>query len=184
MLTVHAAQVTWYENGTYPTNATAPPFTATWQYPQAAQDQPVHAFPNALVNFTDAVQASTIQIGNLSAMNVDVMWTYGTGPDVATQLDPVALDAAELNANVCIDTFLDSDPIKAQTTNSSQYEVMVWFGQFGLATDPIGFVQGVVETVTVNTTQLYVLPPILPICFMFHRVARDRPPNFLFEVWC
>ena len=134
----------------------------------------MHAFPNALVNFTDAIQAQTVQLGNLSALTIDVMWTYGAGPSVVPQLEPAGLGigAAEMNANVCIDTFLDSDPVKAQNTSSSKYEVMVWFGQFGLATDPIGFLQGVQDTETVNGTELYVFPAFATVS-QLHVIARQ-----------
>jgi len=144
--------VTVYDNGTYPTNATAPAFTATWQYAQGPETQPVHAFPNALVNFNQTIEAPTVQLGNLSALTVDVIWTYGSGDSISPSEDPAALDAAGLNANVCIDMFMDSDPIKAENTNSSSVEVMVWFGQYGLSTQPIGYLDGPKTTETVNTT--------------------------------
>ena len=151
-LTLITFQVTFFENGTYPTNATAPKFTATWQYPRGPETQPVHAFPNAKILLPEILDAPTVQLSNLSSLPVDLAWTYGSGYAVAQAADAQDLDAAGMNANICFDMFLDPDEAKAQTTNVSAVEVMIWFGNYGLSTQPIGYLQGVVATQKVNQT--------------------------------
>jgi hypothetical protein len=59
-----------------------------------------------------------------------------------------------LNANVAIDMFLDSDSSKATSSTQAKYEVMVWLGTFGAATEPIGLKEGVLKTQDVNGTTL------------------------------
>jgi len=56
-------------------------------------------------------------------MPVDMRWTYGLGSQVANVTDGSILDANLLNANVCIDMFLDSNSDLAGITNGSAYEV-------------------------------------------------------------
>ncbi|KKY21461.1 putative xyloglucan-specific endoglucanase [Phaeomoniella chlamydospora] len=149
---MRAVYVTYYENGTYPTKTVGPKFTATWQYDQGPESQPVHAFPNAKIEINEIVNASTVQLSNLTSMPVDIAWTYGSGDVVASTLDTSGLSDLELNSNVCFDMFLDSDPDKAITTDNSTYEVMIWLGQFGLSTQPIGNTLGVKATKVVNET--------------------------------
>lgn len=69
--------------------------------------------------------------------------------------------AADVNSNVAIDMFLDADPTKATSSVDAKYEVMVWLGVFGVATEPIGLRQGALKTQAVNGTTLYV-------CFHLH----------------
>ena len=144
--------MTFYENGTYPTNATSPSFTATWEYPQGPESQPVHAFPNAMIELPEILNTTTVQLSNLTSVPVNLAWSYGIGKDVAVSTDGPSLVDAELNANVCFDMFLDQDPQQAIMTNTSTYEVMVWFGAYGLSTQPIGKLQGVVTSTTINNT--------------------------------
>jgi hypothetical protein len=67
-------------------------------------------------------------------MPVDMRWTYGPGSQVANVTNSSVLDANLLNANVCIDMFLDGDSDLASITNGSAYEVRwnrihnVWAG--------------------------------------------------------
>ncbi|KAF2405084.1 concanavalin A-like lectin/glucanase [Trichodelitschia bisporula] len=123
-------------------------FAATWQYPMGPVDQPVHAFPNAKLNTTDI----PIRLSNLSALNFDVAWNYGAGNDKPTSTNTSGLVDAEMNANVCIDMFLAADKAVSDDTTKSDYEVMVWFGAFGAATQPIGLPAGAVDHHTVNGT--------------------------------
>lgn len=145
--------MTSFHNGTYATNATAPPFSVTWQYPQGPQTQPVHAFPNILFDGT-VKNTLPVQIGSLSSVNVDLKWSYGVGDTAADQTDTSALTTAELNANVAIDMFLDSDATNSQSTEKAKFEVMVWLGMFGTATQPIGFAQGAITTQTIGDATL------------------------------
>jgi hypothetical protein len=124
-------------------------WTATWHYPQAASDEPVHAFPNAKLNST----ALPVQLASVSSLNVDVKWSYSEGNKTnAAGLDESAMTAAGLNANVAVDMFLSSDKSKAESTTDASHEVMVWMGQFGLATQPLGFADGSADTLQVDGT--------------------------------
>ena len=107
----------------------------------------MHAFPNAKLDLTDI----PVQLSNLSSLTVDVEWSYGVGRDItASGADGANLDAAGMNANVCVDMFLDSVAANAGITNKAAYEVMVWLGRYGPATLPIGYLQGVAVILTVN----------------------------------
>ncbi|CAK7226184.1 hypothetical protein SEUCBS140593_006155 [Sporothrix eucalyptigena] len=141
-------QVTTYDNSTYPTKTTAPAWSITWEYPQGPESQPVHAFPNVLVD--GGVFPATVQ--SLAQIGLDVRWTYGVGNDSATTTDETALTADTLNANVAVDMFFDSDKTSSGNSSKALYEVMVWFADFGSAAQPIGLSDGAVTTETVNGT--------------------------------
>lgn len=147
-LLTHLRQVTTYDNNTYPTNTTAPAWSITWKYPPGPESQPVHAFPNVLVD--GGVFPATVQ--SLSQIGLDVQWTYGVGNNTASTTDEAALDAATLNANVAVDMFFDSNKFISSNSSKATYEVMVWFADFGSAAQPIGLAAGVVTTETVNGT--------------------------------
>lgn len=87
-------------------------------------------------------------------MPVDVSWAYIAGNVTTSTVDDTvgSLWRASMNANVCIDMFLDPTESKANSTETAAYEVMIWFGQFGNATDPIGFYNGTVTTQTIDGT--------------------------------
>jgi len=139
--------VSTFDNTTYPTNTTAPAYTATWQYDQGPVSEPVHAFPNAKLD----LGVPAVQLTNMSSLKVDVEWTYGAGRDVlATGANGPDLDAAGMNANVCVDMFLDPVADNSGVTNKAAYEVMVWLGRYGPATLPIGYLQGVAVILTVD----------------------------------
>lgn len=59
-----------------------------------------------------------------------------------------------MNANVAFDMFIDPSKAGSQVTSSAKYEVMVWLGMFGAATQPIGLDVGPVDNVSVNGTAL------------------------------
>ena len=154
-------KITTHHNETHPTNTTASAFTATWAYPQGPLDEPVHAFPNAKLELPQLVPVS---LNNLSTLDIDVSWSYAVGDVVASSTDDAALVAAGMNANVCLDMFLDADPTNSASTNASAYEVMVWLGAYGLATQPIGLPNGSQQIVTINQTSLYVVrTPIIVV---------------------
>jgi hypothetical protein len=50
-----------------------------------------------------------------------------------------ALTAAQLNANVAVDMFLSDDQTKAENSTLATHEIMVWLGQFGPSTKPLGY---------------------------------------------
>ncbi|WYZ43940.1 hypothetical protein EsH8_VII_000376 [Colletotrichum jinshuiense] len=147
--------VTTFNNQTYATDFSAPEFYVTWRYPRGPETQPVHAFPNIKVDGT----ILPVAISTLSNLAVDVAWSYGVGNYTtdgasATTTDAAALEENETNTNVAIDMFLDDDKDKAQDSTKAKYEIMVWFGTFGSATQPIGYQQGngALTTATINGT--------------------------------
>jgi len=112
-------------------------FTATWEFPQGPDTQPVHSFPNALLNIT----ALPIQVSDLNSLTLDVQWSYAPGdvqvaPAAVSQAD---LDGVTLNANVALDMFFDPDQKTSLDSSKAAIEVMVWLGRYGTATDPIGY---------------------------------------------
>jgi hypothetical protein len=64
--------------------------------------------------------------------------------------------STDLNANVAIDLFLDSDKQTSSVTTKAAHEVMLWLGMFGPATQPIGYSVGSVATKAINGTTLLV----------------------------
>lgn len=143
-------QVTQFNNNTYATNVTAPPFSVTWQYPQGPATQPVHAFPNIQLNAEGTMFPASIS--SITNIPVDVEWTYGIGNSSANQTDVAGMTAALVNTNVAIDMFLDSDKQNAQSSTDAKYEIMVWLGTIGAATQPIGLADGAVLTQVINGT--------------------------------
>lgn len=77
-------------------------------------------------------------------------WAYGVGTVVVDTTDGANLDAATLNANVCVDMFLDPDAASSGLTDKAAFEVMVWLGRYGTSTLPIGYLEGVAIIITVN----------------------------------
>ncbi|CRK11639.1 xyloglucan-specific endo-beta-1 like protein [Verticillium longisporum] len=146
--------VTSFNNQTYATKTTAPEFSVTWEYPRGPESAPVHAFPNIKVE-GDVFPAT---LSSLTEVNVDVEWTYGLGNDTVDKTDVTALEAKEVNTNVAIDMFLDSDKTTAKDSTKAAFEVMVWLGAIGPATQPIGLPEGSVATDSINGTDfnLYV----------------------------
>jgi hypothetical protein len=141
--------VTTFDNGSYPTDTTAPAWSITWQFPQGSDTQPVHAFPNIQIDRTDVFP---IEISSVSAINFEAEWAYGVGDQVPNTTNVAELTAANLNANVAIDMFIDSNPNAATSTIDAKYEVMIWLADFGAATQPIGLADGAVKTQDINGT--------------------------------
>ncbi|KAL6897492.1 glycoside hydrolase family 12 protein [Trichoderma evansii] len=141
--------VTTFNNGTYATNTTAPQFMVSWQYPPGPADNPVHAFPNIQID-TNVLPAT---VNSISKVDIDLEWSYGIGNETTTVALPAELSADNLNTNVAIDMFIDSDKTTAQNPSKAQFELMVWFAAYGSATQPIGFAQGAVSTQTLDGNQ-------------------------------
>ncbi|KAJ5669495.1 hypothetical protein N7462_010565 [Penicillium macrosclerotiorum] len=139
--------VTTNNNETYATSTTAPGFSVTWQYDTGPTSQPVHAFPNIMID-----NILPIELGKMTEVNFDVHWTYGVGSVVAESTDDTALDNDDLQTNVAIDMFFDSDKETAQNSTKAKYEVMVWFADYGSSAQPIGLSSGAVTTKTLNGT--------------------------------
>ncbi|KAL1893021.1 hypothetical protein Sste5346_006702 [Sporothrix stenoceras] len=64
--------VTTYNNETYATNTTAPAWSATWQYDEGSADQPVHAYPNIIIDG----DVLPVKLGKVGMMRLDVQWAY------------------------------------------------------------------------------------------------------------
>jgi len=125
----------------------------TWQYPPGPATQPVHAFPNVQVDGS----VLPLKLQTLKNINLETQWTYGVGNEAAASTDLEKLTANLVNTNVAIDMFLDNDETNSQNSSKAGYEVMVWFADFGSATQPLGLKDGIVATKIVNTTTLLVL---------------------------
>lgn len=141
--------VTTYQNGSYPTKTIAPKWSVTWQYPQGPETQPVHAFPNIKLNADDQT-VMPVRISSVNTIDVDVEWYYGVGSSEPTTVDISALTSANVATNVAIDMFLDDDKSKSTDPEKAEFEVMVWLGAFGTATQPIGLADGSKATETIN----------------------------------
>ena len=141
--------ITTWDNQTYSSPAMSPSFTATWMYPQGPVTEPVHAFANAKL---DMPRVIPVQLSNMSNLALDVKWSYAVGDKAENATDVNSLDVIEMNANVCVDMFLDQAKLDIEVTEKSAFEVMVWLGRWGTATQPIGNLQGVVVTENVNGT--------------------------------
>ncbi|QKX54250.1 uncharacterized protein TRUGW13939_01335 [Talaromyces rugulosus] len=145
--------VTAFNNGSYATNSTGPEFAVTWSYKPGSSDQPVHAFPNIMIEG----DTLPVALSDLKTIHMDVEWTYGLGNDPSATTDDATLKAEDLNANVAIDMFLDSDKTVASNSSQAKYEIMIWFAQYGPSTDPIGYDgtlddKGIITNRTVNGT--------------------------------
>lgn len=62
----------------------------------------------------------------------------GASHDPTTEPNASALKNANVEANVCIDIFADPDKKKSTASSKQMYEIMIWFGQFGNGTLPVG----------------------------------------------
>lgn len=111
----------------------------------------MHAFPNAKLLLPDTIP---VMLSNLSALTIDIEWTYGLGNYVHNETNNTNIAEAGVNANVAVDMFLANDRNKSASTTDSEYEVMVWFGRWGDATDPIGLFDGSQATHDANGTIL------------------------------
>ena len=90
----------------------------------------------------------------MTGLTIDVEWSYGAGDSINSNTNFEAVEGAGVNANVCVDMFLAPDKSDSLSTKVSTFEVMVWLGRFGAATDPLGFDVGSLETKTIGGTTL------------------------------
>ncbi|WQF87653.1 Putative glycoside hydrolase family 12, glycoside hydrolase family 11/12 [Colletotrichum destructivum] len=147
--------VTTFNNQTYATDFSAPEFYVTWRYPRGPETQPVHAFPNIKVDGS----ILPVSLSSLTNVDVDVEWFYSvgnytTGGTTASSTVAAELEENDTNTNCAIDMFLDDDKEKSKDSTKAKYEIMVWLGTFGAATQPIGYQAGagVITTETINGT--------------------------------
>ena len=108
----------------------------------------MHAFSNIKLD----TNTFPVEISKVSALNFETEWYYGVGDERPEAVDVAALSGVELDANVAVDMFVDSDPSKAVDTTQAKYEVMIWLGQYGASTQQIGLKEGAVATQVVNGT--------------------------------
>lgn len=142
--------MTTFNNETYPTKQAAPGFSVTWQFDPGAETQPVHAFPNIMVD-----DILPIELDKMTQVNLDLHWTYGVGNTVASSTNKDSLTAQNLQTNVAIDMFFDSDKTRATNSSLANFEVMVWFAMVGAAAQPLGYAPDKsVATKTLNGTTL------------------------------
>ena len=69
----------------------------------------MHAFPNIKLDSN----VFPIEISKVSSINFGTEWYYGVGDERPITQDIASVTAVQLDANVAIDMFLDSDPDKA-----------------------------------------------------------------------
>ncbi|KAE8354326.1 concanavalin A-like lectin/glucanase domain-containing protein [Aspergillus coremiiformis] len=138
--------ITTIANGSYPTTATAPPFSVTWQFEPGPTRQPVHAFPNIMVD-----DVLPVALADISQLDFNIHWTYSVGSTPANQTNISQLSSNAVNTNVALDLFFDTDPQTAQNVSLARYEMMVWFAGFGNAR-PFGYSNGIARTKDVNGT--------------------------------
>lgn len=110
----------------------------------------MHAFPNIMLD-SDILP---VDLRRLRSIDLTVEWTYGVGNKPAARTDESELAAQDVNANVAIDLFVDSDKSQSTKTSDARYEIMIWFAGFGAATQPLGLAKGSVGTQTINGTTL------------------------------
>lgn len=86
-----------------------------------------------------------IQLSSLSSLIVNASWQMapssleaGASHDPTTEPNASALRDEMVEANVCIDIFADPDKVRSTTSAEQMYEIMIWFGQFGSGTLPVG----------------------------------------------
>jgi len=151
--------MTTFENATYTSNSTTPPFSFTWEYPftiankssRANETKPlIHAFPQARID--GGVIPLTLQ--DLGQLNLDFRWTMGPGNTNAPSTSLLPLGAHQVNASVALDMYIDPDQTAAGDAGKATFEVIIIFAHFGLQ-DPVGFGNGtIVTTQTLGGTNL------------------------------
>jgi hypothetical protein len=154
--------VTTFENSTYPSNSTAPPFSFIWDYPFVAanasspanETKPlIHAFPQVQPASGDGA-VLPITLEDLGQLTLDCAWTMGIGDTNSSATSIRRLGASEVNATVALDMYLDSDKDKAGNASTAAFEMIIYFAKYGLE-DPVSFGNGtIVLTETLNDTEL------------------------------
>lgn len=113
-------------------------FEVLWQWPGAPV---VRGYPH--VEFK--AKMLPLKLSSLSSLIFDASWEMalssleaGASHDPTAEPNASGLKQGNVEANVCIDIF--ADPKKKQSTASAKqmYEIMIWFGQFGSGTLPVG----------------------------------------------
>lgn len=110
----------------------------------------MHAFPNVMVD-----DILPLELDKMTQINLDLQWTYGVGNSVASSTNNDSLTAQNLQTNVAVDMFFDSDKTRAANSSLAGFEVMVWFAMIGASAQPLGYnPDKSVATKTLNGTAL------------------------------
>lgn len=80
-----------------------------------------------------------IELDKMTQVNLDLQWTYGVGNTVASSTNKDSLTAQNLQTNVAMDMFFDSDQTRATNSSLADFEVMVWFAMVGASAQPLGY---------------------------------------------
>lgn len=86
-----------------------------------------------------------IKLSSLSSLVLDASWEMapisleaGASHDPTTEPNASSLKHEDVEANVCIDIFADPDKKTSTVSAKQMYEIMIWFGQFGKGSLPVG----------------------------------------------
>ncbi len=108
-------------------------FSVTWTWEDSPEK--VHSYPN--VNLNSPLLPIPLQ--NVSACNIDAVWSIAPGSEPEKGTNGDGLNKAGAITNVALDFFLDPDRVRAKSTTKPKYEIMIWFTAFG-GVKPIGYV--------------------------------------------
>lgn len=134
------------QNPEYNDNTTS--FSATWGW----EDTPshVHTYPNIELLASSILP---LQLQNLTSLTIDAQWSYEGGEPLTGRNNFKALGKVATRANVALDMFFDADPVKASSTVTPAYEMMVWLASFG-GVNPIGYSNGSVTSKKIGSLNL------------------------------
>lgn len=85
-----------------------------------------------------------LRLGNLLSLHVAASWAFGPATLSEDARDPNSpedlnyINSNNIQANVVLDVFADEDEEKSRSPSKQKYEFMVWVGQFGTASKPVG----------------------------------------------
>ena len=113
-------------------------FDVQWQW---SGDPIVRGFPNIGLR----TKALPVQVRDLRSLNISAAWTLaplspsnGVSTDPTSEPDSGALEDIDVETNVCLDVFADSDEARSLDFGDQKYEIMVWFAAFGSGAKPVG----------------------------------------------
>lgn len=110
----------------------------------------MHAYPNIKVE-----NVFPKKIGDITELNMNFKWTYALGNENKTTSDIDETATSDVNANVAVDFFIDSDEKTSKDSTKATMEIMVWFAAIGGAAKPVGNERATpVHTMTVDGNDL------------------------------
>lgn len=145
-------------------NLTNNAFNVSFHY-SSKEGPTVHAYPN--VGLRNDLPT---QLQGLGGLAVQAAWSMAPATEryaseTSTKaLEPSALAANNVQADVCIDMFADMDEKKSMIPTEQKYEIMIWFANFGYAAHPTGDSNiGIQETIEDTKLQVPCTRAVLPI---------------------